>query len=538
MAAPFSERFEGALNAVESVWRFKWQALATAWAACVVGWAIALSIPPSYETSARVFVDANSLLRPLLQGLAVPPNTAGQVELVRQALLARPQLERVIDSTPLKDRVSTPRQREQLVQSLATDIAIKAKVQGNPNRENVSTMYTISYRDGSPDISYTVVTGLLESFVSQSLGANESSSSMAQRFLVDQLREYERRLSDSERQLAEFKRQNVGAMPDERGGFFSRLQAEMVEVDRLQAALAVAVSKQEELRSKLLGGASSGSTQSASTAGVETSVDGRLLEARTQLEQLLLRFTESHPDVLAMQDTIARLEEQRAAEIAAIRRNSGALGAPRGGATSLVAQNLQIALNQTELEVSALRAQLADRQGRVSQLRRMINTLPEVEAELARLTRDYDVTKTQYDALLQRLESAKLSGQADREDDFRIRVIEPPVRPLTPAAPKIFYLLTGVLLAGLGVGLGLAFLRSKLHPVYQSVRQLSSATGLTVLGAVNLVQGPKEASRNRLDAALVSAGVALLVVAFGVIVLLAPTLQGVASELRIQVASL
>jgi hypothetical protein len=224
-------------------------------------------------------------------------------------------------------------------------------------------------------------------------------------------------------------------------------------------------------------------------------------------------------------------------EIAAIRRNSGALGAPRGGATSLVAQNLQIALNQTELEVSSLRAQLADRQGRVSQLRRMVNTLPEVEAELARLTRDYDVTKTQYDALLQRLESAKLSGQADRQDDFRIRVIEPPVRPLAPASPKLLYLLTGVLFGGLGIGLALAYLRSQLHPVYQSVRHLSSATGLKVLGAVNLMHGPPGGDRNRRDLAIVGVGVALLLVAFGAVVLLAPALQGVASEFRIQVAS-
>ena len=86
---------------VRSAWRFRWIAIAAAWAICLLGWIGVLLIPGRYDSAAQVYVDTTSMLRPLLEGLAVAPQTSNEVEMVRQVLLARPRLELVIEETAL-----------------------------------------------------------------------------------------------------------------------------------------------------------------------------------------------------------------------------------------------------------------------------------------------------------------------------------------------------------------------------------------------------------------------------------------------------
>lgn len=516
-----NEQVEFLLAQAKSAWRFRRLAVAVAWAVACAGWTLVFLIPSQYESSARVFVDTNSLLRPLLEGIAIQPSTNDQVGLVRRALLSRPQLERVISETDLRLRVRSDRGKEDLIAELMKQISIDADVSSPRDRE--PNLYAIKFMDSDAHLSYTVVKTLLDSLVEQSLGANRTDSDTAQRFIQRQLQEYERRLTESEGRLAEFKKRNVGSMPDERGGYFERLQAEMTALDQVSAALTVASNKRDELRSKLSGGPRD-STSPPSI--VETSVDGRIAESRARLEELLLRFTEEHPDVVALKATIRRLEQQRDEEIEMLRSNKGALGAPRSGSTSLVAQNLQIALNQAELDVTSLRAQLADRQQRVAGLRRSINTLPEVEAELMRLNRDYTVTRSEYEKLLQRYEQAKLSDAADRIDEVRFRVIDPPVQALVPVKPKRVLLLAAVLVLALGAGAGAAWLRGMLKPVLLSLGDLARALpNMVVLGAVDDIEAPGIAQARRRE--LVSLGAAVVALLFTgvVLILLSPKIE-------------
>jgi hypothetical protein len=93
------KQIEALLVHARSSWRFRWHALATKWILALTGWEIVFFIPSRYESSARVFVDTNTLLRPLLEGVTVTPDTGTQVDLVRRALLGRVQLEKVISET-------------------------------------------------------------------------------------------------------------------------------------------------------------------------------------------------------------------------------------------------------------------------------------------------------------------------------------------------------------------------------------------------------------------------------------------------------
>lgn len=472
------------LAAFRSSWRFRWAALSCTWVIALAGWAIVLVMPGRYDTEARVYVDTSSLLRPLLEGLTVAPNTTNQIDLVKQALLGRPQLERVIDSTGLKAQATTPAEREAVVIDLSKAIRFRGDLQ--------SRNFSLTYSNADPRISYDVVRTLLGAFVDQSVQANVNDSASAQAFIERQLKDYELRLTESEAKLAEFKRQNIGAMPDDRGGYFERIQAELSELDRLGATMSVATHRRNQLRQRLLGNGNDASGPATS------SQDVRLTEARARLSELLLSYTEVHPDVLALKEAISGLEAQRKEELDQMRRNVDVLGTPRAGTTNPVTQSLQIALNDVDVEIASIRAQVQDRERRVAVLRGSVNVLPQVEAELARLTRDYGSDRAQYDALLKRLESARLSEQAQKSSAVAIKVIDPPVLPLRPAAPNRPLLGIGVLIGALAAGAGLAYLLSQLRPVFLTSSDLSlRLPGIPVLGSIGVVNEPRIERRSR-----------------------------------------
>jgi hypothetical protein len=129
------------------------------------------------------------------------------------------------------------------------------------------------------------------------------------------------------------------------------------------------------------------------------------------------------------------------------------------------------------------------------------------------LTRDYDVLRERYAALLEQLETAKLSESVGETDKVEFAILDPPTSLTEPVAPRRLLLLLGVLVAGLGAGGATAYLLSKLNPVFDSLTSLEALTGLPVLGAVSVTWLDRRKARRRSELLRVaSAGAALLVV--------------------------
>jgi uncharacterized protein involved in exopolysaccharide biosynthesis len=134
-----------------------------------------------------------------------------------------------------------------------------------------------------------------------------------------------------------------------------------------------------------------------------------------------------------------------------------------------VYQNLKIELSRVQVELAELRQQIGEKAVAVEALKSRVNIVPETEAELTRLNRDYEVNKAQHQTLLQRLESARLSQSAETSAaQVRFRIIEPPTEPLIPIGPKRALLMSAVLGAALGVGIVIAFFVNQLKPVFLS----------------------------------------------------------------------
>jgi polysaccharide chain length determinant protein (PEP-CTERM system associated) len=506
------------LDDIRGSWRFRWLGLAAAWAACLLGWMYVFAMPNVYEAKARVYVDSRTVLGPLLRGLALDPNVESELSVVRQALLSRPTLETVARKTDLDLRATTPEQREALFASLQTRIVVTTEVRSRGS--TTDGLYAISFQDYSREKSLAVVETLLNTFVEETLGSKRTGQESAQRFLSDEIGELERRLTESEDRLAEFKKRNVGVMPGEGGDYFQRLQAEMSGLTNVRQAVALAESRRAELQRQLTGedpflfGFDSAS---AAPAGETGDVTFRIQEMEARLEEMLLRFTEKHPEVIAMKSTIDELKKRQQDELARVQAGQRATGSLSSSLKSNpVYQGIESEVKRVEVQLAELRQDQAQRGARVAELQRLVDTVPEVEAELARLNRDYEITRARYLELVERRETAKLSESAEKQGVVKFQIIDPPAAGLEPVAPNRIAMLIGVLVVGLGVAAGLMYLLNELRPVYQNTRTLAEVTGLPVLGAVSRTWLPDQRVRER-KGVFVFAGAAGLLAAICVV---------------------
>lgn len=480
-----------------------------AWLVCAAGWSWVAMQPDVFQAQTRVYIDTTSSLERVLDGRIIPADVEAQLRYVRQSLLGTIQLERVARANDLHLGVTTPEGMQLVVEDLRENIVIRSDG-GSRRRGEPDNLYTIRYNDPNPVRAVSVVTTLLNTFVEDTRSAELTASDVNKDFLRSQISGYERRLRDAEDRLARFKKENSGKLPGAEGDYFARLQAQTDALEMSRKELALARSRRERIIEQL-----SGQTQQVVPPGSELppmSVEARIADAEASLESLLLRFTEKHPDVIALREQIDELSTRQERERAELAAGGGASQALQ---TNPVYQALQISLNEEEVEIANLSADVRDRERKVTELRSLINEVPEVEAELARLDRDYEVVYTQYQTLLQSLETENLSTAAQQSDQVDFRVIDPPATGLEPVEPKRGRLLTMVLIAGLGLGGGLALALAQINPVFTTRRAMSAITGLPVLGAVSMSISPGDRRRRVLKASGLGGAVAALLLVFG-----------------------
>jgi polysaccharide chain length determinant protein (PEP-CTERM system associated) len=506
---------------IKGSWRFRWQALVVAWVFCALGSFVVLALPDVYEARTRVFVDTSSRLREVLGTIAFDPDVESRVLLVRQAMLGRPQLQRVATETGLLAQAPDNTTRERMLDSLAETIEITAGRQTHDRN-----LFTITYMNSDRATSVAVVESLLNAFVEDVIQQKEQGAEAAQQFLRDQITHYADQLALAEERLAAFKRENIGLMPDEGGDYFLTMQTQLADLQQLESNLRVAESRRQELRNQLTGeapflppaGTASPTGQGAAPApGSSLDVDARIAALQTNLDDLLLRYTEQHPEVVGLREQISQLRLQRAEALKAF-AEGGIEDASL--ATSPVYQSVQMALNSAEVDIAALRAQIADRQAKIADLRARLDTMPQVEAELSRLNRDYANTKLLYDQLVAQLERERLVGEGDEREVVNFQIIDPPMAGVDPVAPRRGLFLLGVLILSLAAGGGAAYLMNMLKPVFNDAEQLRGLVGLPVVGAVSLALDRHAMAAARLRTLGYVGAVGGLVIAAGITFLL------------------
>lgn len=487
--------------AVHSVWQRRWIAMAIAWVICLVGWLAVAMIPNTYESQAKLFVQTKSIL-PENTGVN-PAEQQKQIDTVQQTLTSAANLEKVVRGTDLGKGLVTPREIEGAVNGLRSAIKIKSE---QSNLFEISATMTASGRsDGeAANLSRAVVQKLIDLFVEENLAGGRGETSDTLRFLNEQIAKRQKELEIAEQKRVKFETENLGMLPGI-GSVSQRLEQGRVEINQIDSQLIAAQSALAAINGQIAG-------TPQTIAGGTTGAVNPLAQAQGELAGMKARgLTDQHPDVQAIKNQIAALKAAGAGA-------STAYGVPNPAYSSLVSMKAE-----RQAAVSALQQRKASLQGEMNAMVAKQIQEPGVAAEQARIARDYEVLKAQYDKLLADREQVRLRGQVETQTDaVRFDLITPPSSPRTPIAPKRPLLLAAVLFAGIAGGIGGAFALGQLSASYPTSAKLEAASGLPVIGSISqmLTQAQRDERKGKLriyigsGGALVGVFLVLLIIEF------------------------
>ena len=500
------ELLRQALTIGRGMWKYRWPALAVAWVVAIAGVVAVFKIPDRYEASARIYVDTQTILRPLMSGLAIQPNLEQQVAMLSRTLISRPNVEKLVRMADLDLGAQTKAEQEELITELMTKLKISAGRGDN--------LYTLAYQDENRDKAQRVIQSLVSIFVESSMGSSRRDTEQAKAFIDEQIREAQRRLDEAQAKIQDFRLRHLDRQLAAGGEeSLARVNALAQQLDQARLQLREAENARDAAKAQL---ESLGSAAQPAPGGLLAApdvamtfatpeIDARIDATKRNLDTLLLRFTERHPDVVASRRLLKDLEAQKEKEVAALREQAmaAAASAPTdsggGGMNSFMAQQLGQMVASAEMQVATLRARVSEISSRHAQAIQLLRTSPSLQAELAQLERDYVIQKQSYDALVQRRQSATMSGELETAGLAEFRLIDPPRVGEKPAAPNRLLLLPLPLLAGLGAGLALAFLASQLRPVFHDASELRAKTQLPLLGVVSIVMSDVARRRRRME---------------------------------------
>jgi polysaccharide chain length determinant protein (PEP-CTERM system associated) len=507
-------------NYIHSAWRFRWQGIIAAWFVALAGWLLIFSLPDQFQSEAKVYVDTESVLGPLLDELAVQNDMNQRLHLMSQTLLSEENLKKLLMMTDLDHNATTPQEEKQLIKWLGRTIVFEINRKPIPgSRDAAENFYIIRFVHGDRVVAQRVVKSLLKIFVESAL-SDKVEAYAAQQFLQEQIGKFEKRLVDAENRLTAFKRKHVDALPQESGDIFNQLETARTDLNTVQMEVKEATIRRDELkrqydttlqeeqrRTKALG----------LTAASNSPMAQRLLAMQSRMDELLLKYTENHPDVKELKSKINDLKRQIENSPESAVPVSSSSNSSSGGAPSALEQ-LKLAYRQSEVDLRAVSMRAKEYQNRVATLKTKLDTLPKVEAELTRLSRDYDINKETYQKLVQRFESAKISEKAgEAEDNLKFRVVEKPSMPLLPIGPKRLLLSAAILIVALALGGGVAFLMSLFKPVFFDMRTLRDELEFPVLGEVSRVLTNEVKMKHRIEVGgFVSVFITLVILFVGV----------------------
>ncbi|MGN6701623.1 MAG: XrtA system polysaccharide chain length determinant [Burkholderiaceae bacterium] len=333
------------------------------------------------------------------------------------------------------------------------------------------------------------------------------------RFISEQIKQYEQKLSDGEEKIKEFKLEHPGFNTNKDEEFSSKVAKAEELLSQARLDLTEAEQARNAIQHQVAMEASTdrGAGTEPVTAGPPSELDQRIAALEQKLDAYRVQYTDQFPDVISTKRLLQQLKERKAKESDPGNGNSAS-----GTRYGPVMQQLKISLSEADAKVAAMRARVGNYSERVAGLRSQAKAVPEIEAQFAQLNRDYEVNKANYQKLIASRDAAKLSGDLSATSEMiSFRIIDPPTVPARPDGPNRPRLLSLIFAAALALGAGLAFALSQIRPTFVSLAQLREVTGLPVLGSVSMNWTDAERRRQRRGIALFATSIAGILAFYG-----------------------
>ncbi|MFZ0134015.1 MAG: XrtA system polysaccharide chain length determinant [Desulfobacterales bacterium] len=468
-------------DVIDVVFRRRWFILIPLFLTLIFGIYYAFTAPRVYQATTLVMVDPQKVPKEFVRSV-VTDDAEAMLSVVYQQIASRDNLERIIRDFNLMPKSKPEPLMEDVVE------AMKKKVQIKVSRDKQGTdTFSISYTDSKPVRAMEITNALASNFIEANLVERESAAAGTNTFLEGELESVRKRLIEKEDELKAYRQQFMGELPEQLGSNLSVLQG-------LQGQLTAKEANLRELKGRL------SEAEDLTPAGAADPND--IGSLRRQLSDLMMRYTENHPDVTRLKNRIKELENGAGAGSA-----SGQL--PAGGGSRR--QNMLLR------EQAVLENQIANIQSQIRLYQARVEETPKREQELVSLKRDYDNMDNLYKSLLKRKLESEISISMERKQKGeQFRVIDQariPKKPIEPDLKRIFMLTMAI---GFGLGGGLAFLLEFLDSSYRRPEKVEEDFNIPVIATIPAIYPLKVVYKKRMELGLCSLFTLIVLVLIGV----------------------
>jgi polysaccharide biosynthesis transport protein len=459
------------------------------------GLIFALMLPNIYLSETVILVEPQQSVQTTTAGKPSLTVTIDRDRLatLSQQILSRSLLEQIITEFGLYGQVPM----EQRVKEMRNDIqleVVKPEMTGNVGA------FKISYQNRDPRVSAEVTNRLAGLFIAENADSREKFTSERTRFIDDQAAQAKTKLDEQEKLLQEFKQKYFEKLPEQRettlktiehlntqftanNDALNRAQQQRVYVETMLAQYRVAP-KSASRRA---------TTSDLTLVKVPTLVEKELEELKSELADLRNKYTDKHPDVIRTARRVQELEQKRTIEAASVtgtpKKSDDSKDKPDEIEVSpevfTTVANLNSQLRAVNSEIQKRSSEQSKLQYEMNSHRARLELSPEVEKELASLTREYNSAKENYQAIANEQLSSQMAEELERtQKPMLFKVLDPAKEPEKPNKPNRRALALFSLIAGLGAGLGLAFYREFTDESLRTEKDVEMALGLDVLASI------------------------------------------------------
>jgi len=465
--------------------------------------------PKSYESSTTILVQESNIVTGLMEGRAVATGVADRASIAREVIFSRKVMNEILATGGWLDRQPplTPIERDRTIETIAN----RTKVQSP--RDN---LIQITYSDGDAQRSYHITQKLAELFIQESLAAKERESRNAFEFIDSQVQAYHAKLTDAEDKLKAYREANVDARPGGEADSNARIAQLRSQVEQARMELMEQRSRADALVSQVSGESEITAVQ---TRAGQTRM--QLAELQTQLDKLLLTYTDDYPDVVRIRHQMQDLRDQLKREESQKTAGAGKAASPAALDDSIqynpLYQELRSKLNEARRNGAATSSRLGATEAMLNAELERSKRIANSENALAELTRDYEVNRDIYQDLLKRRENARVSMDLDaKQQGLTFRIQEPAVMPLRPSGLRLMHFAIAGLGLGIALPLGLLFGYARFDPRVRSAAQIERLAGVPVLATIPFYPTPRDRRRNALHGSALAIIIVLVLLAYAV----------------------
>jgi len=463
--------------------------------------------PKRFTSTSLILADESNILQPLMRGTAEATRNTDYVGNAREIIFGEKIMNQILNEAGWLKSNPSEVQQAQLKKSIKRNMSVRG------NKGSIK----ISYTDNKPMRAYITAKRMTELFIEEGEKSKINESQAAYEFIEKQVNEYLSKLTIVEEQLREFRSNNPDARPGLVTEVSGRITRLTTDIERTHLELREAMIRADSLQKQLSGEAAITISQSK-----EGQYRAKIAEFQAMLETLRLDYQETYPDIIKLKHQIEDLKSSMNAEIQT--RKEAKTHAASSGTSYIdesillnpIYQQLRSDASSTETHIATLHARMAEMNKMLENEFLRAKRIHGGEAELAKLTRDYDVNQEIYQDLLRRMERARVSKNLDKENQgLTFKIQEPAKIPLLPTGVRFLHFALAGLVLGLAVPVGLVYVLLQIDPRVRFSQVISKDLGIPVLAEINIISSRSDDRKIRINMLILSIGTLMVLLIYG-----------------------